>query len=62
MTTKAIGDTSIVIQRSILSRGSSEGDDDMLLAAEMHRSLIRCPKLVALKSPNGPEYQLGAVT
>ena len=34
----------------------------MLLAAEMQRSLIRCPKLVALKVPNGPVYQSGGVT
>lgn len=35
----------------------------MLLAAETHKSLILCPKLVAVKSPPmGPVYQSGAVT
>ncbi len=35
----------------------------MLLAAEMDRSLILCPKLVALKSPPiGPVYHPGALT
>ena len=34
----------------------------MLLAAEMHKSLILCPKVLALKFPIGPVYQLGGVT
>ena len=35
----------------------------MLLAAEMHKSLILCPKVLALKSPPiGAVYQSGAVT